>query len=550
VKVCVLFNPKAGSAAPIDALRELLQARPGVVVRESRDADDLARLAREAAAGRFDVIAVAGGDGTVHAVVEALGPRFPRANLLVLPLGTGNDLCRTLAVPLDPLEAVKLLDTGAARKVDVIRVGGDATGFAINAVTGGFSGRVAADVTPELKASWGPLAYLRGAAGPIAERAGYKVRLRLDGGKPIHLDVLNLVVANGRTAAGGIPVAPLASVEDGKLDVVIVPSADFAELSVVAARVMAGDYDQDETVIHRRAKVVEVESDPSLPVSIDGELTEGRHFTFTALRRAVRVLTGPDYVKAPRPASDDGPPPSARSRLFGLVAAVLRLSARLPKVYVFGLAAAVVTLLVFAWLARGVLADEWTDANRSATGSIQSADAPAVRAAAEAVTELGGAVGMAVMTAGVVLTYLARRRYLDAATVLAAVLGAILLEAMFKPWFQVERPTPLDGGWTEYGVYSFPSGHALRTVALYGCLAALIVSRQPRSVWRWLVGAGLVLLAVAVCWSRVYLGVHWLTDVIAGALASAFWVTACLLARHWASARFAARRLRRHPPTG
>jgi membrane-associated phospholipid phosphatase len=69
----------------------------------------------------------------------------------------------------------------------------------------------------------------------------------------------------------------------------------------------------------------------------------------------------------------------------------------------------------------------------------------------------------------------------------------------------------------------------------------LVVARDLRSVWRWLVAVGCGLLAVAVCWSRPYLLVHWPGDVAAGALAAVAWVSGCLVARHRVRVRLAAR---------
>src|SRR4051812_30965281 len=100
MKVCLLFNPRAGSAGQIEALRAALAAEPGVtlVVREVGPDDDLAALAADA--GRAcDVVAVAGGDGTVHAAVNGLVAAWSAARLAILPLGTGNDFCRTMAIP-------------------------------------------------------------------------------------------------------------------------------------------------------------------------------------------------------------------------------------------------------------------------------------------------------------------------------------------------------------------------------------------------------------------------------------------------------------------
>src|SRR5688500_1085405 len=113
------MNPKAGAAEANAALLEHLASRPDVEVLKSDSNEDLLRLVREAATGgKYRFVAVAGGDGTVHAAVNALAPQFPRTPLAIIPLGTGNDLCRSLDVPLDPGAAVKLLDRPRVKRID------------------------------------------------------------------------------------------------------------------------------------------------------------------------------------------------------------------------------------------------------------------------------------------------------------------------------------------------------------------------------------------------------------------------------------------------
>ncbi|MFO0852682.1 MAG: YegS/Rv2252/BmrU family lipid kinase, partial [Gemmataceae bacterium] len=529
MRACVLFNPRAGSAGQLDLLRELLLGRPGVTVLEPGSGDELVEMAAEAARGGYDLVAVAGGDGSVHAVVNGLMRVRSKTPLAVLPLGTGNDLCRTLAVPLDLTGAVAALDRRKVRRIDVIKVDGATNPFAVNAVTGGFSGQVARDVTKDLKATWGPLAYLRGAAGPIIERAGYRVTVRLDGGKPETFDLLNVVVANGRTAAGGVAVAPRADPEDGKLDVLLVRHGDFLDLSVVTARLLAGTYHADETVVHRTAKRVEIESDPPLPVSVDGELTEGRRFVFEAVRRALPVVVGPGYHRDARKAGRHEPVSLGR-RLFGLLAAAALMIVRMPRVYLASLVGAVLTAGLFGLLARGVAADDWRPVDERVLAALQRAATPARTDAARVVTAFGD-VAVAWAVAGLVGVGLAlRRRYLDAVTVLAVIAGCGLIELGLKPVFGRDRPVALEAV-TAAGGFSFPSGHALRGGGLYGCFAALLVLNGPRRPWRWAVAAGLAGFGLLIAASRLYLGVHWLTDVIGGGLAAVAWVTGCLLAR-------------------
>jgi diacylglycerol kinase (ATP) len=553
MKTCVLFNPRAGSAGPIDALRDAIAADPAVSLLEVGPDDDLVQLVAKAVCDGFDVVAVAGGDGSVHAAANGLLQAKCDAALAVIPLGTGNDFARTLAVPLDPVAAVELLRTGTPRTLDAVKVEGTDAGFMVNVATGGFSGLVTAGLTPELKRSWGPLAYLRGAVGPLADPPRFRLDVRFDGGPPEPFEVLNVVVANARTAGGGLSVAPTANPEDGQLDVILVRADDALDLSVIAARLMHGDYTHDENVRHRLAARVEFTSDPPITLSIDGELVEGSRFAFTVVPRALRVLTGPEYHPAPPPESpidddEDEPVPAVApavqavektvgQRLFGLVAGLLLLVKRTPRETVIGFGLIAVAVLAFAWLANGVEDEQWVGWNDRLRQAWNPGTQPGLEPLAAAVTWLGG-WGTAVVAVAVLGLFLGRKQYVNAATFVAVLLGVGVLELVLKPLFGIARPPFYPTSPVVLG-YSFPSGHALRGVGVFGFLAALTAARGYRRGqpgW-WLLTALCGLLAVGVCWSRIYLGVHWPTDVVAGGIAAAAWVTACLVARHSAMTR-------------
>ncbi len=299
MRTFVVFNPKAGSAKSAHALREKLVRRGNVTLVEPGSPGETRLAAARAKQEGYDVIVAAGGDGTIHAVVNGLAPDFG-ARLAVLPLGTGNDLRRTLAIPEDPLEALKLLDGGAERLIDVFRV--DAANqmcFGVNTASGGFSGQMQEALTKEMKAAWGPLAYLRGAVAVLPDLTDYHTLIELDDAPAERVAAINVIVANGRYAAHGWNVASQANPEDGLLDMVIVHSGPFFDLTAVAAQLLGGDYLNSEHVTLRRGRRVRIQSRPEMWFSIDGEPVGEEPITFTAMPRALRVIVGADYRPDP-----------------------------------------------------------------------------------------------------------------------------------------------------------------------------------------------------------------------------------------------------------
>jgi diacylglycerol kinase (ATP) len=300
MRACVILNASAGSAASATDLKARLASRPDVRLCEPDFAEEVRACVAGALADGCDTVVAAGGDGTIHTVVNALAADPGRARLGILPLGTGNDLARTLAIPSDPAAALALLGRGAERRIDLVRVAtGGRSLYCVNVAAGGFSGQMEESLTDEVKAWWGPLAYLRGAANVLPNLAGYRTTLRLDEGVVARVEALNVLVANGRTAAGGFRVAPTANPEDGLLDVVTVCYRPLLDLAGVAALLLAGDYTSSDYVLHQRARRVEVASRPGMWFSVDGELVGNEPATFTVEPRALRVVVGPDYTPEP-----------------------------------------------------------------------------------------------------------------------------------------------------------------------------------------------------------------------------------------------------------
>ncbi len=299
----VLYNSNAGSAAEADI--EALRTLPGVDLVDCQDPQDTIAAAADAGHTGESVVVAAGGDGTVHLVANGLMQAGTSADtrpaLGVLPLGTGNDFARTLGLDLaaPPIEALDGLRRGTPRPMDIIRVSHpgleDATQYAINVCAGGFSGAVDEVLTSELKEAWGPLAYLVGAVKALPDLSDYDTRVAWDDGPAEPIQAFNVVVANGRTAGGGKPVAPRANPEDGLLDVVVVRSGTGADVARLVARVLAGDYLDDDHIVFNRVARLAVESHPGMWFNVDGELRTNDPITFEVVPAALRVIAGPTY---------------------------------------------------------------------------------------------------------------------------------------------------------------------------------------------------------------------------------------------------------------
>lgn len=193
--------------------------------------------------------------------------------------------------------------------------------------------------------------------------------------------------------------------------------------------------------------------------------------------------------------------------------------------FIIGLGLITGLILAFVGLARGVQRGSFAQWDVSILAAERGRASPEVTRIAIAITWLGNGEGLATVLGVLLLVFVSRRRYADALTLVAVAAGVLALEGILKPFYARPRPTPVGG-------YSFPSGHALRAWGVFGLLAFLLAAGKPFAWWRVLATAGCVLLAAGVCWSRLHLGVHWPTDVIAGALAATAWVTACLLVRY------------------
>ncbi|MEO6511910.1 MAG: YegS/Rv2252/BmrU family lipid kinase [Nocardioides sp.] len=228
-------------------------------------------------------VVVAGGDGSIHAVVTALHKRHELAGstLALLPMGTGNDFARGNDIPLDIEEAARLVLTGEPRKVDLII---DETGsIVVNNVhvgVGAQASRKGHKWKTRLgsigvgKVNLGKLGYPIGALLSAFHPPSWRLRVEVDGEVVNDVDrpVLMVAIGNGGNVGGGTELNPDADTEDGRLDVMVSRAvAPTAKLGYVA-KLRRGEHDERDDVLTLRGKTVKVSGD-EFWISADGEIS-------------------------------------------------------------------------------------------------------------------------------------------------------------------------------------------------------------------------------------------------------------------------------------
>jgi diacylglycerol kinase (ATP) len=285
-KAVFVWNEQAGGSDAGEPLRGATDEHFDAMHTTGRQLQDVFRGSESC-----ELVVAAGGDGTVNAVINTLWNSKSRAALGVLPLGTGNDFCRSLGIPLDPYEALRLIVQDSAREIDlgVIDYGRGEQHFG-NVAAGGNADQMKQFVTSEMKSQWGALCYVRGGVAALANLQGYETTLEIDDGPAEVLPLWNIVVASGEFSGGGMAVAPGAIVDDGWLDVVAVLDGTPIDVASLAANFVLGNFLEHERVRHWRARRVAISSTPSMKFSVDGETLAGERYEFRILPRALRVI--------------------------------------------------------------------------------------------------------------------------------------------------------------------------------------------------------------------------------------------------------------------
>jgi len=284
-RALVLRNPKArrGQESLDDPFRELANAGIDVTI-EAFEA--LPEIARDIVRLRSiaDLIIICGGDGSISS--GALAVMESGLPLGIMPMGTANDLARTLGIPMDLLEAAQLIAAGRTRRVDMGTVNGHAF---FNVASIGLSSDLARGLDPTLKKRFGRLGYALAASKVLTKASRFHATITQNG-RRTEVDTFQIAIGNGRHYGGGNVVRDDAEIDDGRLDLYSLELTNLWKLALMLRSFRSGTHGAWKEVRTARSAEFNIETRRPMPVNTDGEIVTATPAHFKVHPQAVAVF--------------------------------------------------------------------------------------------------------------------------------------------------------------------------------------------------------------------------------------------------------------------
>ena len=290
----ILNGKSAGDDAVREAVQALRDAGVALDVRVTWEGGDAERYVAEAIADGVGTIIAGGGDGTLSEVVTTLAHRGEAADALpvlgLLPLGTANDFATAAGICAAPDVALRLVRDAPAAAIDLLKLqaNGD-THWVANLASGGFGTEVTTETHEGLKKWLGGLAYVLTGLSRLGRIEPLRARLH---GPDFEWEgeFIALGIGNGRQAGGGQTLCPDALIDDGLLDVTIVPPLEGELLATFGTAMTEGKLAAlDDVAVRRQLQWIEIDAADALTLNLDGEPVEAGHFRIDCVPKRLRM---------------------------------------------------------------------------------------------------------------------------------------------------------------------------------------------------------------------------------------------------------------------
>ncbi len=290
----LIWNPSAGRERTSQEERELcdrFRQLAGQSIGKLQEPDDVKKFVGAAVEEKIQTIIIAGGDGTVGQVIDELGENLSQIRFGIIPLGTGNDFARSLGIPLGLNEAINVMAQGKTKKVDTIRAEsskGESRYFA-NVCFSGFGQEAHQRIEKAFKENWGPFGHIQATLEAAPEVAPHLFEIGINNESSIKVEGSIIVIANATSMSAGLPIAPGAIVDDGKLDVIIFRPTTAPDMILMTPWVLTGTHLKSHQVFHRTANRATIKSIPQTRFCIDDNVFVGDEITFEVVPQVLEI---------------------------------------------------------------------------------------------------------------------------------------------------------------------------------------------------------------------------------------------------------------------
>jgi diacylglycerol kinase (ATP) len=270
-KARLIYNPTSGREhvkKHLPAILDSLEKAGYETSTHATTGKDSAKNAATLACERhFDLVIAAGGDGTIHEVVNGIAEQPYRPALGILPAGTTNDFARALHIPRNTLEACDVLVNGIPRAIDVGKV---ADMYFINIAGAGTLTELTYEVPSRLKTMMGQIAYYVKGFEKLPQIKPVYVKIEYDG-SIFEGEIMLFLVANTNSVGGFEKLAPNAYLNDGLFDLIILKKTRLADVVRLTGAAMRGEHLNDERIIYVQANRIKIHTEDNLQLNLDGE---------------------------------------------------------------------------------------------------------------------------------------------------------------------------------------------------------------------------------------------------------------------------------------
>ncbi|MEN8077244.1 YegS/Rv2252/BmrU family lipid kinase [Clostridioides difficile] len=288
-KVKLIYNPYSGENLILSKLDEIInihqQAGLTIVPYRIRKECSIEGAFHDIRPGEYEYILVAGGDGTVDSVVNAMAKQGISLPIGILPVGTANDFSKFLGIPFDIEEACKKIINSTVTTVDLGSINDK---YFVNVASTGLFTDVSQKTDVNLKNTIGKLAYYLKGLEELPNFRPLKVKIKsteMDFEGNMYL----MLIFNGKTA-GNFNLATKADASDGMLDVIVFKAVQVYELIPLFIKVLKGEHLDSDKVIYFKTDKLHVECDEDIVTDIDGEKGPDFPLDIKCIKGGLKIL--------------------------------------------------------------------------------------------------------------------------------------------------------------------------------------------------------------------------------------------------------------------